>query len=315
MKQVSVVMSVYKESVSEVKSAIRSVQKQTYKDFEFIIVLDNPENEKMWRFLNNQAALDDRIRLMKNCRNIGLALSLNKAIDAAEFSYIVRMDADDISSHNRIKMELSYLQEHNYDLVFSNYLLTDQNGAVTGICNEHYADIEKSLIISNMIHHPTVMFTKDIFYKAGKYRNFPCSQDYDLWLRMMECGAHFGQLEEVLLKYRLRNSSISNAHALNQAATLSYIKKLYFERKRNGTDSYSWAHYRRYMKQFGTEIYDKEKSLRMKSDLFYAQKMTAGGHVFYGNLCRFFVFIKSKCYRKYYFWKIWSQVFVKVFRN
>ncbi len=315
MRQVSVVMSVYKETIQEVKTALRSIQNQTYPEFEFIIVLDNPEYESMWRFLKDQAALDDRIRLIRNHKNIGLAMSLNKAADAAQFPYIVRMDADDISSHDRIETELSYMMEHGCDLVFSDYLLTDQNGTVTGIFNEHYDDIEKSLIISNIIHHPTVLFTKDIFYKAGRYRNFPCSQDYDLWLRMMECRAHFGQIGKVLLKYRLRDASVSNAHALKQTATLCYIKKLYFERMRHGTDSYSLAHYHRYMKQFGPEIYDKAKSLRFKSDLFYAQKMISRGHIFLGNLCKVFILIQSKCYRTYYIQKMKSQLYVFIVRK
>ena len=77
MRQVSVVMSVYKETIQEVKTALRSIQNQTYPEFEFIIVLDNPEYESMWRFLKDQAVLDDRIRLIRNHKNIGLAMKKN----------------------------------------------------------------------------------------------------------------------------------------------------------------------------------------------------------------------------------------------
>ncbi len=91
MAEISVIMSVYKEPLAYVNVAVDSILKQTFADFEFIIIVDAPDNLEIIEFLQEKAATDTRIFVVVNEKNIGLAMSLNKAIDLAKGKYLARM--------------------------------------------------------------------------------------------------------------------------------------------------------------------------------------------------------------------------------
>lgn len=113
--KISVIMSAYNESFDELSRSIDSIINQTYKNIEFIIVSDNPENKEIKKAV--QVANDQRIKYLENKENVGLVQSLNRAISEATGSIITRMDADDISKKTRLKDELQYMQQNNLDIV------------------------------------------------------------------------------------------------------------------------------------------------------------------------------------------------------
>ena len=104
--KVSVVMSVYNEPQHFVKKAVDSILSQTFEDFEFIIVCDNPKNTSLYQYLMSVKDSDKRVKIIKNEVNIGLTKSLNKAIANSEGIYIARMDADRTESFACGKEEL-----------------------------------------------------------------------------------------------------------------------------------------------------------------------------------------------------------------
>ena len=77
---VSVIMSVYNEKEKWLIEAIESILKQSYKNLEFIIILDNPDNKKLDNIIKFYCKKDARIRYFKNEKNMGLVKSLNKAL-------------------------------------------------------------------------------------------------------------------------------------------------------------------------------------------------------------------------------------------
>ena len=109
MPKISVLMSVYNEPVDWMRQAIESILNQTYKDFEFIIVNDNPEREENQLVLNEYRDKDSRISVLCNDQNIGLTKSLNKGLENANCEFVARMDADDIAFPDRLKLQLQYL--------------------------------------------------------------------------------------------------------------------------------------------------------------------------------------------------------------
>lgn len=228
--KLSVIMSVFNETHIELAQAINSVLQQTFTDFEFIIVLDNPKNTSAKKMLEQCREKDSRIKVLINKENIGLALSLNIAAKRCCGKYIARMDADDISCVDRFKKQVLFLDQHpGYAVVGTRYLKIDEKGdelITDTLPFENHDSIMKALKYGNIIVHPSIMMRRDSLEKVGYYRDFRNSQDYDLWLRMAKVGEKFYILPEVLLKYRVRNNSISGINAARQYSYAAYARNL-----------------------------------------------------------------------------------------
>ena len=99
-EKVSVLMSCY-NSQKTLKDSINSVLTQTYKNFEFLIIDDGSSDDTL-KILQDFENIDERIKVYKNSKNIGLTKSLNILIDKSVGKYIARQDADDISKPEKV---------------------------------------------------------------------------------------------------------------------------------------------------------------------------------------------------------------------
>ena len=111
--KVSVVMSVFSEPRNWLKKAINSILDQTFSDFEFIIINDNPIRKENYLFLKEIQQKDSRIIIIENKENIGLTKSLNKGLSVARGTYIARMDADDISFPTRLEKQYLFMEANS----------------------------------------------------------------------------------------------------------------------------------------------------------------------------------------------------------
>lgn len=314
----SVLMSVYNETEQELWESVESILAQTFKDFEFIIVNDNPERKELKEILHKIKTKDSRVKVINNETNIGLALSLNKAAETSTGEIFIRMDADDISHPDRFLKQMNEIRK-GYDLVFTSFIFIDEcsnliNSSSSNLDNYSTYDIHNCLPLKNMIHHPTVAMTKEIFMKAGRYRAFQVAQDYDLWLRIYDVGGKFKMMDSPLLKYRVRETSITRTKKYQQKVTLDYTRKLLIERAIFGKDSYSKEAYENYLKEhdaynpnnakrmeyYNNILKDAKKSLDQKSYLKY----------FYYRLK---VFILSNENRRDYLMRIRDKVILKFY--
>src|SRR3989338_4647666 len=132
--KISVIMSVYNgmplgpqsaswrtrtASSAYLRQAVESIIKQTYRNFEFIIV-DDDSTDETWDYL--KSLNDPRVKLIKNKKNLGLAASLNIALrqvfdretqtESAQGDFIARMDADDICYPERMDTQLKFLKKN-----------------------------------------------------------------------------------------------------------------------------------------------------------------------------------------------------------
>lgn len=259
MPVISVIMSVYNETEIWLREAIKSILNQTYRDFEFIIILDNPSNMQLENIILEYAEADKRIVFLKNEENIGLVKSLNRALKISKGEYIARMDADDISENNRLELQYHYIEENNLDLI----------GCKVSLIDENSNNISKNFIVPvnrknmklyfkhrNVIVHPSFFFRSSILRDKGiiGYRDVPYAEDYDFVCRAISGGCSVANTDKFLLKYRIRTTSVCKQNTLNQMKSYLYVKKLYRERLRKNTDSYD--------KNRIVEIMDNKKGLR-----------------------------------------------------
>lgn len=227
---ISVIMSVYNESENLIQEAVNSILNQTEKNFELIIVNDNPNNITNVELLKKIESRDSRIKVIYNDVNIGLAGSLNNAVSMSDYDIIARMDADDFSYSNRLEEELKTL-DLGYDFVFSRYEIIDEFGIKkkeSKYYTENEENLKKAISKKNIICHPTVMFRKSLFYEVGGYTLLPVVEDYDLWRKFLtKKDVKIKGLNDILIKYRVRSASMTTSNYFKSYIAWRYIQKKY----------------------------------------------------------------------------------------
>lgn len=225
-EKISVIMSVYKESKNELEASIKSILNQTYKNIEYIIVLDNPDEK--WRIDYLKNIDDKRVKLIINKSNFGLPKSLNIALKNSTGKYIARMDADDISKPNRLERQLQFLIENNYDMCgcFVSCFIEAEDFQYIKFPIE-FKNVKKLVYLKNCISHPTYFLKKEVYDQLGGYHNIFSCEDYDFLLRVIDRGFVVGNVPEFLLRYRISPNSISRSNAGHQELIAIYLKNFY----------------------------------------------------------------------------------------
>ena len=227
---ISIIMSTYKEEENLLRESIESILNQTYKDFEFIIILDHPENDLHKRIIEKYSKIDNRIRFFVNEKNIGLTGSLNRGLSLAKGEYIGRMDADDISLPYRLERQLEYIKKNQYDLIGGITQMIDEDGNSIYSIQKVPTDfnkIKKALRYGQCIAHPTWLGRKEVFDYLNGYRNIPFCEDFDFTLRVVLNGFKISNLNETVLKYRMTKNSISRNNLYDQYLYMKYITNEY----------------------------------------------------------------------------------------
>ncbi len=229
MPPISVIMSIYSEPIEWICEAIDSILKQTFSDFEFIIINDNPNRIENQEVLFKYQHKDQRIILIQNDTNIGLTKSLNKGLALAKGKYIARMDADDISLPYRFEKQFAFMEKHPEVGVCGSWI--KYFGYKDSICpypEEHHCMF---LFFKSVFAHPVVFIRKKILsiHKLQYDEALIYSQDYDLWERLYPY-TQFHNLSEVLLYYRISDLQISNNHTQEQLKITSKIRRRAFNR-------------------------------------------------------------------------------------
>lgn len=190
-------------------AAINSILKQSFRQFEFIIVNDASTDHSV-EILADFAVKDKRIKLLTNRRQLGLTRSLNQAIKKAKGKYLARMDGDDIALPRRLEKQLKFLADHPQIALLGTaaYLINQKNKQI-GLKRfpSDHQHIRASVLRYCPFIHPTWMFRRSALKEIGDYNEkFPFAQDYELVLRFLT-RFRTANLAEPLLKYRVNSAS------------------------------------------------------------------------------------------------------------
>jgi len=231
---ISVIMPVY-NSEEFLEEAIESILGQTYQNIELIVSYDKSIDSSL-DILEKYQEKDPRIILLIG-ENQGLIRSLNRAIDVSKGKYIARMDADDVSLPNRLEEQSKFLQKNNLDLCGGHCLLIDSTGHIDGM---HVVPISHNMCILSMLFkvpfvHPSVMIKKEFLDKNSlRYgqSQFKDAEDFDFWVRAQENGAMFGNLDDIVLRYRVVPNSLSKINKTHVLKDSKYITRKFFKNNR-----------------------------------------------------------------------------------
>lgn len=221
--KVSVIMSVYKEPIEWLHESIDSILNQTFSDFEFIIICDNPDYKEGIELLEAYKKKDNRIVIIENEENIGLTKSLNKGLAVAKGKYIARMDADDISMPERFERQLEYLSTHDNCGICGSCI--EQFGSRTGIVQ--YDEIYNcdNLFLESPFAHPTVMIKKSFLGKSQYNEGYRVSQDFELWVHLFRNDYYYYNIQTPLLRYRYSEGQIMSKSGSTQATLSRQIRR------------------------------------------------------------------------------------------
>jgi glycosyltransferase involved in cell wall biosynthesis len=230
--QVSVVLSVY-NGEKYLAPAIDSVLHQTHNNLELILVNDGSVDCSLQIM---KAYRDSRIKIIDLKENQGLVAALNIGIAAAQGDYVARMDSDDIACPDRLEQQLRFLNCNDVDVCGSAITLFGVGREREVSFPEGDTDIKFRLLYSSSLAHPTVMGRRDCFSTYAYRKDFPVSEDYDLWTRMSQAGIRFGNIAKPLLRYRVHPNQISvkkRLQQLREGAEIAASFKLGHERWSN----------------------------------------------------------------------------------
>lgn len=147
----------------------------------------------------------NKMKLIKNEKNITLGPTLNRCIELVEGKYIARQDGDDISTTDRLEIQVSFLEKNKkFDLVSSAMSVFDENG-IYGIRKSKSEPIGKDLMKGAVFAHATIVMKTDVMKSLNGYSeelNKKQVEDYDLWFRFFQNGYKGYCLDNELYKVR-----------------------------------------------------------------------------------------------------------------
>lgn len=205
----AVIMSVYAcDTADNVKLAVESILSQSYGDFTFYIQLDGLIDGQVERYLD--ALTDSRVVVRRRNENLGLARSLNELLEIIlpeGYEFIARMDADDISDPERFERQLLYMKNHqDIDCAgcWALEITSDGQEYFRKKMPESNDDCFRMFRKRDCIIHPTAMFRREYFLKAGLYETDTFyGEDTMMWAKGFVAGCRLGNVPEFLYQFRI----------------------------------------------------------------------------------------------------------------
>jgi glycosyltransferase involved in cell wall biosynthesis len=221
---VSVLLPVY-NGADYLNDSIQSILAQTYSHLELIVIDDGSTDESYSMVMSLH---DERIRSYQQ-ENMGLARTLNRAINLARGKYFARQDQDDISLPRRIEMQVDFLERHPSNGLVGTWASIMRETEKTNRVHCHPTDnivLQFELLFDNPFVHSSMMIRRSILEEEGGYSIDVARQppeDYELWSRMAR-RCEVANIPEVLQVYREVTTSMSRLGSmpfLNRVVTIS----------------------------------------------------------------------------------------------
>lgn len=202
MSKISIIMGAY-NAEKRISKAIQSIIDQTFDDWE-LIVCDDGSTDLTANVVKSYSQKDQRIKLISNKKNSGLAFSLNNCILNSTSEYIARMDDDDISFPDRLRLQYLYMENNpECSILGTARKIYDENGIWGEEIKPHI--VTKNMIIKTTpFIHPSVMIRRKDLIEVGMYTvsNITMrTEDIDLWIKLYTAGKIGHNLNQFLIYY------------------------------------------------------------------------------------------------------------------
>ena len=233
---VSVVMPVYNRP-DLVGRAITSILNQTMDNFELIIV-DDGSDTLTKSILKQYAKQDDRIRLIYNPKNQGIAYSRQRGADAARGEYIAVMDSDDWSVPDRLEKSLAFMRDHPEvdamtggiqaipkDVFIPDYSVSEKKGYTVDKLPGFY-EVEQTF--ANLFWNVSALYKRSFTLKNKiRYNDRLLSaEDYDFWRQFVLFGGRMASIKDTLAYVRFHSSNSKEYYTAMSKNALDVKRKM-----------------------------------------------------------------------------------------
>jgi teichuronic acid biosynthesis glycosyltransferase TuaG len=220
---VSIITPVY-NCEKFVVETINSVQKQTYQNWEMLLVDDcTPDNSA--QIIKELAAKDSRIKYIKLEENSGAAVARNVGLENAQGRYIAYLDADDVWLENKLESQIEFMEKNDVQFSCCDYDKIEEDGTnLNKIVHMPETITYKQLLRNTIIQTVGVIVDLNkVDRKLLVMPNVRRGQDSATWLQMLRNGVVFKGQNVVLARYRRVSQSLSS----NKLNAMKRTWKLY----------------------------------------------------------------------------------------
>jgi glycosyltransferase involved in cell wall biosynthesis len=226
MTRVSVVMAAC-DAEQWIGDAIESVRRQTYLDWELVVV-DDGSTDSTRELVH--AIGDERIRLLERPHRGVLAAVRNDGIAEAKGELVALLDADDVWEPEKLERQVGELERSaDVGLVHTGaYLLIEGRRREAPPQRLRGPSTLESLLTENSVYSSSVVVRRSLLDRFGAFDPDPAlfgSPDYELWLRLTRHTA-FAHVPEPLVGYRVHPSQMSVDVAAMERSALAAIERV-----------------------------------------------------------------------------------------
>tara|TARA_B100000767_G_scaffold266048_1_gene282880 strand:+ start:333 stop:1082 length:750 start_codon:yes stop_codon:yes gene_type:complete len=205
---VSIIIPYYKKKFF-FKKTIKSILRQTYNNYEVILIYDDP-NKKDLNFVKKILKNIKKKTIITNKFNMGAGSSRNIGIKRAKGKFIAFIDADDLWHKDKLKKQISFMKHKRCDFSYTGYSIMNEGGALIKNIKATKLIDYISLIRSCDIGTSTVVLKK-VLLKRDKFPKTITKEDYILWLKLCKKGIKMRGLNLTLASWRKSSNSLSSS--------------------------------------------------------------------------------------------------------
>ena len=219
--EISILMPVFDTPATYLAECWDSIQAQTFREWELVLVDDGSRAPETIAELD-RIAEDPRVVLIRLDENQGIAPALNVGLSRCRGQLVARMDSDDKMMPTRLERQFAYMQAHSEVTILGTQLQaiewqteqllrpTEHPEQVT----DEYIQEQRNTSEIWFLNHPTAMLRRSEVLNLGGYPKYRVAQDLGLWLKVFKAGLKIHNLPTVELHYRLHPNQISTARGL-----------------------------------------------------------------------------------------------------
>ena len=205
---ISIIIPYYKKKKFFQKT-IKSVLKQTYKNFEIILIYDDVDKTEL-PFVKFILRKVKNVKIIINKKNLGAGYSRNIGIKKSNSRLIAFLDSDDTWHKDKLKKQIKFMKMKKVDFSFTDYSIIDKKEKKVKIIKAPKIITYRNLLFSCDIGLSTVVINSRLL-KKEKFPNLKTKEDYLLWIKLSKKKIKMLGINETLASWRQTNNSLSSS--------------------------------------------------------------------------------------------------------